>query len=207
MTVLANQKFHRDLKPAIKERLEPVVLELFAGGDFHQVDMRTIAKQAGIGFSTIYRYYGSKEQLLFTFVDEWLDELIDRLMDHLQGLEEIKEKLRKIIWLQLDFYEKNPNVGRIIMMTVPLKTWMADETYKQVTMNRIFFGVLKEGQDKGILDPEIPTEMLLDILYAVVSRSFTMWVYRGQQTGLAEQTGKLFDIIWRGISRDQANHS
>lgn len=201
MTTLASHNLHQNLKPAIKQRLEPVVLELFAGSDFHQVDMRTIAKQAGIGFSTIYRYYGSKERLLFTFVDEWLAGLIDRLIDHLQGLEAIKEKLRKIIWLQLDYYEKNPNVGRIIMMTVPLKTWMADETYKQVTMNRIFLEVLKEGQEKGILDPTIPTQMLLDILYAVVSRAFTMWVYRRQQTGLAEQTGKLFNIIWRGISR------
>jgi len=107
------------LKPAIKDRLEPVVLEVFSQGDFHQVNMREIAKKAGVGYATIYRHFKSKEQLLFWFVDLWLADLIERIIDHLQGLEEIREKIRKIVWLQLDFYNRNPQVGRIIMTTVP----------------------------------------------------------------------------------------
>lgn len=32
---------------SVISRLDPVVLQVFSRGDFHRVDMRTIAKQAG----------------------------------------------------------------------------------------------------------------------------------------------------------------
>ena len=142
----------------------------------------------------------SKEQLLFAFVNEWLTDLINRIIDHLQGLENIKEKLRKILWIQLEYYEKNPNVGQIIMMTVPLKTWMKDETFKQEKMTGIFLQVLREGQEKGCLDPKFPTRVLLDIIHGMVGRAFTMWIYRGQKESLTSQEGLLFEMIWRAIA-------
>jgi len=186
--------------PEIQKKLEKAVLETFSTGDFHQANMRAIAKKAGVSFGTIYKYYQSKENLLFSFIDEWLSELIERMIDHLQGLEDIKEKLRKIFWVQLEFYEKNPDVGKIIMMTVPLKTWMTDETYKQERMTEILLRVLREGQQKGVLDPGVPTLVLLDVMHAMVARTFTMWMYRGQKESLAAQASLLFEMVWRAIS-------
>jgi len=125
---------HQTPSQSIKKRLEPVVKAAFSRQDFHQCNMRDIAKKAGVGYGTIYKYYGSKEKFLFAFVDEWLGELVARIIDHLQGLEEIKEKLRKAFWVQLDYYERNPDLGRIILMTIPLTTWMADQTFVQKRM-------------------------------------------------------------------------
>ena len=187
------------LKPAIKSKLGPVVLEVFSQGDFHQVNMRDIAKKAGVGYATIYRHFKSKEQLLFWFVDFWLSELIERIIDHLRGMEEINEKIRKIVWLQLDFYNRNPDVGRIILMTVPLKTWMQDKTYRQERMIKLMTEVLNEGQEKKILDPQLPTPILLDVLLGLTGRTFTMWIHRGMEGKLTDQAGVLFELIWRAI--------
>lgn len=65
--VAANLRKHPS--PSIKKRLEETVLDVFSKGDFHQADMRTIARKAGVSFETIYKYYGSKEKLLFSFVE------------------------------------------------------------------------------------------------------------------------------------------
>ena len=46
----------------------------------------------------------------------------------------VLEKMRKVLWLQLDYYERNPGLARIIFMTLPMNTWMADETFKQKKM-------------------------------------------------------------------------
>ena len=189
-----------NLKPAIKKRLEPVVLEVFSQGDFHQVNMREIAKKAGVGYATIYRHFKSKEQLLFWFVDLWLSDLIERIIDHLQGLEEIKEKIRKIVWLQLDFYNRNPKVARIIMTAVPLNTWMNDKTYRQERMSKLIMEVFREGQARKTLDATLPTHTLLDVLLALIARTFIMWIYRGQKGDLTEKSNDLFKIIWRAIA-------
>lgn len=187
------------LKPHILQRLEPVVLDEFSGGDFHQVNMRDIAKKAGVGYASIYRHFKSKESLLFWFVDKWLSELVQRMADHLLGLEEIKEKIRKIIWLQLDFYNRNPKVGRIIMITVPLNVWMQDKTYRQPQLTGLLLKVLKEGKEQGVLDSGLPTPMMLDIINGMIRLMFTMWIYRGQKGNLTDQAGLMFEICWRAI--------
>ena len=43
-------------KPEIQKRLEAAVLEIFSESDFHQANIRTVAKKAGVSFSTIYGY-------------------------------------------------------------------------------------------------------------------------------------------------------
>ena len=89
------------------ERLGDTILEVFSESDFHAVGIRDIAGKAGVSFATIYKYYGNKERLVFAFVDIWMGSLTDRIIDHLQGMADLKEKLRKTFWLQLDYYENN----------------------------------------------------------------------------------------------------
>lgn len=193
------------LKPEVFKRLEAAVAEIFSNSDFHKANIRDVAKKAGISFSTIYNHFGSKEKLLFSFVDIWLGKLCDRIVDHLQGIEDLKEKMRKVFWLQLDYYERHPALGRILFMTVPMKTWMEDETFTQAKMIRIYLDVLKKGQAEGVLNPRVGTEILLDVMLGFVQRTYFMWVSRGRKRGLAEQANAQFEIIWRAITNPQTD--
>jgi AcrR family transcriptional regulator len=187
-------------KPEIRKRLETAVLEVFSDSDFHKANIRDVAKKAGVSFSTIYGYYGSKEGLVFAFVDEWLGKLTDRIIDHLQGIEDLKEKLRKVFWLQLDYYEKNQGLGKILFMTMPMKTWMADKTFQQKKMINLFLEVLRQGQKEGILNSDVRAGVLLDFILGTVQRSFFMWVSRGEKESLSAQANTLFEMVWRAIS-------
>lgn len=188
------------LRPEVSERLEKAVLDIFSTSDFHKANIRDVAKKAGVSFSTIYKYYGSKERLVFSYVDVWLGKLTDRIVDHLQGIENLKEKLRKVFWLQLDYYERNPHLGRILFMTLPMATWMDDETFRQKKMINLFLDVLKNGQDEGVLNPHVRAGVLLDVLMGLVQRFFAMWVQRGQTGSLAAGANDLFELVWRAIT-------
>lgn len=187
-------------KPEIQKRLEAAVLEIFSESDFHQANIRTVAKKAGVSFSTIYGYYGSKEGLVFAVVDVWLGKLTDRIIDHLQGIEDLKEKLRKVFWLQLDYYEKNQSLAKILFMTLPMKTWMADKTFQQKKMMNLFLEVLSQGQKEGILNPNVRAGVLMDFMMGFVQRTFFMWVSRGQKESLISQANVLFEMVWRAIT-------
>ncbi len=179
-------------------------MDIFSNSDFHKATMRDVAKQAGISFSTIYNYFGSKEKLLFTFVDISLGKLTHRIIDHLQGIEDLKEKIRKVFWVQLDYYQRHPELGRILFMTVPMKTWMADETFKQQQMINMFMDVLRQGQAENVFNPEVRTGILLDFMMGFVQRSFFMWESRGQTYSLSEESNAMFEMVWRGISNPHA---
>ena len=203
MEPIRRNNVHNKLSPEAHRRLEAAVLEIFSDSDFHKANIRSVAKQAGVSFSTIYSYYGSKEGLLFAFVDIWLGKLTDRITDHLQGIEDLKEKLRKVFWLQLDYYERNPGLGRILFMTLPMKTWMADETFRQPKMINLFLDALRQGQDQGVLNPRVRAGVLLDFILGMVQRSFFMWISRGQRESLTGQANILFEMVWRAISNPE----
>lgn len=196
-----NKNDEKGFRPDAHRRLEKAVMEVFSQSDFHRASIRDVARKAGVSFTTIYKHYGSKERLVFAFVDIWLGELTDRIMDHLQGIENLKEKLRKVFWIQLDYYEKNPGLGRILFMTLPMKTWMADETFQQRKMINMFMDVLKQGQEEGILNADVRAGTLLDFMHGFVQRSFFMWILRGQQGSLSRQANTFFEMVWRAISR------
>ncbi|MFV0438680.1 MAG: TetR/AcrR family transcriptional regulator [Desulfopila sp.] len=192
-----------ELNPDIQRRLEEAVLEVFSHSDFHKASIRNIAEKAGVSFTTIYKHFESKERLVFAFVDIWMGKLTDRIVDHLQGIEDLKEKLRKVFWLQLDYYERHEGLGRIVFMTLPMKTWMADKTFEQRRMMDLLISVLQAGQREGILNSEVRAGTLLDFLMGFVQRSFFMWVLRGKQESLAGQANVMFEMVWRGMANPQ----
>ena len=192
-----------DLNPDIKRRLEKAVLEVFSHSDFHKASIRDIAEKAGVSFTTIYKHYGSKERLVFAFVDVWMGKLTDRIVDHLHGIEDLKEKLRKMFWLQLDYYERHEGLGRIVFMTLPMKTWMADETFEQSRMMNLLIDVLRQGQKEGVLISEVRAGTLLDFIMGFVQRSFFMWILRGKKVSLAGQANLMFEMVWQGMAQPQ----
>ncbi|MCP3887576.1 MAG: TetR/AcrR family transcriptional regulator [Desulfobulbaceae bacterium] len=189
-----------DLKPDVKDRLETAVMEIFSTSDFHKASIRDIAERAGVSFTTIYKHYGSKEQLLFAFVNIWMGKLTDRIADHLNGIEDLKEKLRKVFWLHLDYYERNEGLGRILFMTLPMQTWMADNSFDQKRRITLIINVLKEGQKEGIINPEIRAGSLLDFMLGFIQRTFFMWIIRGKQNSLTTNANALFEMIWQGMA-------
>jgi AcrR family transcriptional regulator len=190
--------------PSVKKRLEAAVLEVFSKEDFHKADMRTIAKEAGVSFETIYKHYGSKEKLLFAFIDEWLGELTEQTLKNMEGVSGIKEKLGVAVWTQLNYYEQNPEMARILYLTVPQQTWMADDSYRQPRLAGVLIEAIREGRRSGALKASIRASHVLDLIYGVVRRSFTIWIYRGQTESLASQSDAIFELIWGGISKSDA---
>jgi len=195
-----------DINDDIHKRLERAVLEVFSSSDFHKASIRDIANSAGVSFTTIYKHYGSKERLVFAFVDIWMGKLTDRIIDHLHGIENLKEKLRKVFWLQLDYYERHEKFGRIIFMTLPMKTWMVDETFAQPRMMSLMIDVLRQGQNEGVLNPNVRTGILLDFFMGFVHRSFFMWILRGKEESLADQANIMFEMVWHGMVDSNKNH-
>lgn len=189
-----------ELNPEVQKRLEAAVMKTFSTADFHKASIRDVADLAGVSFSTIYKHFGSKEHLLFAYVNIWMSKLTDRIEDHLKGIEDLKEKLRKVFWLHLDYYERYEGLGRILFMTLPMKTWMADDSFNQKRRVDLIISVFKTGQQHGIINPHVRAGSLLDFMLGFIQRTFFMWIIRGKQESLAEAANPLFEMVWQGMA-------
>ncbi len=183
----------------IHKRLESAVINVFSEVDFYQANMREIARKAGMSFGTIYKYYKNKDHLLFAFIRYWFSLLQDRIRDHLQGIDDTREKLRKLIWVQLDYFERNEDIGRIIWIRTPNSAWMADTAYEANPLLEIILEILREGQARGVIDPSIRTALCVNLIISTTSWAFIDWIYKGKERSLVDELEPIFEVVWRAV--------
>jgi AcrR family transcriptional regulator len=188
-------------------RLGPVILRTFSQEDFHRVDMRTIAHDAGMSFATIYRHFGDKETLLFWFIAHWLRELYPAALAVLDSEESALERMKACLLAHLRFYEERPEVGRIIFMTVPLARWMRDGTYRAHQSAGRMLEVIAEGQARAEIRSDVSTVHVFDAWLGIFNRAFLMWEYRGRSYSLTGEWEPLCKILSEGIAPPRAVRS
>lgn len=193
-----------EIAPATRKRVEDAVLELFSRQEFHRVRLIEVATRAQISLQTLYKYYGSKETLLFASLETWLNDLARRMIDHLQGIENYKDRLRKVFWLMLKYFEDNPRVAQIIMSSVYINTWRKDDTFRQPELMSVFLRVFGEGRAQGVFNDALDEKDLLDFVLGLATRKVTMWLVRGQDEALADNAGRWFEMLWRAIAKPEA---
>ena len=181
-----------------KQRLYPVVLDLLSKKDFYQVNVRSISKASGVSIGTIYKYFSSKEELLFSILDEKLREMETHISIHVQGLQSFKEIFRKILWATMDFYDQDPSMAVTAFITVPTRTWMQDESYK--IRKDVFIHNLEAAKKRGDIDPNIDIRCLQDIYFMICYRCIHSWYYFGRKWELVEAIEKDFEIYWKMLA-------
>jgi AcrR family transcriptional regulator len=69
------------LKDEVRARILDGALEVFARDGFESATMTSIAKTAGVGAASIYRYYASKEELFAAVITPELTRRFETLLD------------------------------------------------------------------------------------------------------------------------------
>lgn len=195
------------IDPATRVRIEQAVLDIFSEREFHRVGLIEVARAANVSLQTLYKYYGSKEALLYAGLDAWLGRLAARMIDHLQGLADYKERFRKVFWVTLDFFEQNPKVAQLMMSSVYLNTWRRQEGFQNPELFGTIISVLGEARAKGVLIDTVDEKILLDYIFGVLFRLVQMRVHRGQRQPLTSQANILFEMLWRAIAKPEVTAS
>ena len=185
-------------------RIEKAVLSLFSTQDFHEVTLLDVAQAAHVSLQTIYKYFGSKEVLVYAMLDVMLGRLAERMIDHLQGIDDARERLRKTCWVTLDYMDKHPAVMLLLFTAVPVSRHQNIRIYESPELMGAFMGVFKDGQARGVLNRRVSTKILLDIFMGIVGRVVLMHIVRREKQSLLEQFDELFHILWRALSADEA---
>ncbi|MEW6267515.1 MAG: TetR/AcrR family transcriptional regulator [Thermodesulfobacteriota bacterium] len=178
-----------------KERLYPAVLGLFSDKDFHQVNMRAISRRSGVSIGTIYRYFSSKEDLLFSILAEKIEAIGALVGAHVQGLGSFKEIFRKVMWITMNYYDQNPGVAITAFITVPIRTWMQQPGYRME--KQVFADLVAQGRFLGGLDETIDLRRFQDIYYMICYRCIHSWYFFGRKWKLVDAVARDFDLWWK----------
>ncbi|HEX4842994.1 MAG TPA: TetR/AcrR family transcriptional regulator [Limnobacter sp.] len=202
-TTTVNLAAHpKDMRKATLERVEKAVLDLFTTRDFNSVALIEVARSANVSLQTIYKYFGSKEQLVAYVLDSTLSRLANRMIDHLEGIEDYRERLRKTLWVMLDYFDKHPKVILLLTVSIPASRYRDLPVYESPELMGAFLGMLKEGQQKGVLNNAVSSKVLLDVFMGIFGRVVQMHFLRKEDERLIDQFESLFGIVWGALRAD-----
>jgi len=164
---------------------------------FLETSMREIAEAAGVGKSTLYDYFPSKDEILIAFiVDEvhqmagWAKEIIAQDLS-------AAEKFRRIMRKHLDYVLAN----KLLYLKITFEAQrLSKESQQRIQMHRYAYqDMLSNLVQEGIRSGEFrPVNPLLAIrgMFSLL----TTTIYTSRPTGTPEDMLlDTFDIIFKGI--------
>ena len=164
---------------------------------FQNATVAEIAKDAGIGDATIYEYFKNKEDLLLAIPVETTKDLIAQINDHMMGIKGAFNKLRKFIWWWLNYVEKNPGYGAVVLLELKTsKSYVSTDAYQAArNFYQIILDIIKEGQEEKTIKKEINPYLARSLCVGTMEHIIIRWLLKDRKYSLIQYADELADLL------------
>ena len=180
------------------EHITDVALELFTARGFAEVSVDDVAQAAGISRRTLFRYYASKNAILWGDFEAHLAHLQD-LLDNVDPKVRMGEALRTAL-LAFNTFDECETVRHRQRMRVILET--AELQAYSMTMyagwREVMAGFVAHRMSVKTTDP-LPRTVAWTMLGVALS-AYEHWL-GDESVTLLEALGNAFDVVGAGLER------
>ncbi len=174
---------------------------IFAKKGFQAATVSDIAKKARVSDATIYEYFSSKEELLFSIPAETIREYHEKnreILPHIQGA---ANKLRFLIHRHLGLYADNPDYATVVMLTLKgSRNFLKTDAYKIVQSSaRNYIQVFEEGIQNGEFRSDIKPYLVRALIWGSIEHLVTRKSLLGKPADLLDLADDIYDTIFTGI--------
>ena len=174
---------------------------IFAKKGFHEATISEIARKAKVSEATIYEYFSSKEELLFSIparTTQQYEEKNREILKHIQGA---ANKLRFLIDRHLSLYAENPDYANIVMLILKgHRNFQKTDAYKIVQSTaRITIDVLDEGIQSGEFRSDIQPYLVRAMIWGTVEHLVPRKCLLGKPDDLLGLMDDIIDTLFNGI--------
>lgn len=186
-------------KRLCRKRILKVSRRLFSAKGYEQTTIEDVAEMAEISKATLYNYFTSKESLLLGIAEAELADIRGLLEGELRDEADSVKKLRAALGtLVLDSMTYLPLSRKITCLNSNENSEMF---HTRRELLNILESLVREGQAKGRLRPEVPVEELVELLMGVYLVSQFHWTQLGtySQEECLQKLDRLFDRALEGL--------
>lgn len=175
--------------------------KVFASQGFYNAKMQDIAKEAGVAHGTLYLYFNSKDALLTAIFQEVFGELIEYIRSEIQKQDNPEDKFRKMIDLQIDIIETNPDLTKLILIEFPRTgNFLNDSNIDVLSTYITMIGeILNEGINHGSFSISIDIDTIATMIYAGIQGLATRWILDDMKYTLKGMEKGISDFFLDGI--------
>ena len=197
----------KPVRGATREQILAVATEVFAEYGYSNTDVQIIADKLGIGKATIYRAFGTKEQLFFATVDDGMQKLNEVMLQHDCNLDELEpaEKMRRKLMRFLSYFDEHKE---LIELLIQERSAFRDREPNSYTSNWLVNSPLwqrncLEAIEKGRLR-ELPVEGLVNMFSSLCYGAIFTHYFSKQKIDLQSTASLMADVMTYGLISEEA---
>lgn len=174
---------------------------IFARKGFHAATISDIAKKAKVSEGTIYEYFSSKEELLFSIPAKTIQQYQDKNREILGYLQGAANKLRFLIHRHLGLYADNPEYANVVMLILKgNRNFLKTNAYQIVQSSaRNTLQVIEEGIQNGEFRADIQPHLVRAMIWGTIEHLVTRKSLLGKPKDLSALADEIVTTIFQGI--------
>jgi len=195
---------HGDLRNALIQ----AGLELLSEGGVQELDLRKVARRAGVSHAAPYRHFADKQALIAAINEEGFHLLTERIRSSLREVsDEPVEQLLGVALAYVRFAQENPWLMREMFSGITIER----ETFESLhaaskSVYRLYAEVIRSGQERGKIvdgDPTALAGVLWSVLHglAMLIIENQMRPYADGPEGTERVTRYTIEVLYKGFAR------
>ncbi len=183
-----------------KEQIAQAAARIIAEKGVKELNIATIAAEAGIVPSAVYRHFESKEEI----IDAVLDQFRDRVLANMQIASGVGAgpvaQLKKFVFLQLGLIQENSSLPRILFS----EDVFSGSEMRRARVHEIATKVLamlgriiSQGQARGEIRKDAAPETLALMLLGIIQPAIFLWHLSGGEFDVRRHSRK----AWRAYEK------
>jgi TetR/AcrR family fatty acid metabolism transcriptional regulator len=179
-------------------------IEVFAEKGFHHARIADIARRAGVADGTIYLYFRNKDDVLLTIFEEKMGILIAGVRDALAGVADPLEKVRIFALYHFRQVRDHRALAEVLQIELRLSNKFLKEYRPEKLWEYlgVFAGIVREGQESGVIRPELDPFVLMWAFFGAMDEIAMQWVLskRRDKFSLEATAETVADVFIRGMA-------
>lgn len=176
--------------------------EVYIEKGFNDLVISDIAKRAGVVDGSVYRYFGTKRDLLFQVAADWLRENVSRNEEDLAQIDGGWDQIRFYVSRHLATLHSQPELSSLVFIHL-----RPDPDYKSTELFQLtrayseqMVNVIQRGITKGELRGDVSPNLVRDIIFG--SLEHRSWSYLRGEGGFspAKIADELMDCLRLGLA-------
>ena len=184
-------------------------LRVFGEKGFEASTISAICRAANISDATLYEYFDSKEEVLFSIPELYTRREIERMQEISHYIHSPTEKLRVIIQGYLEFYERNRMYTSVALLTLKgNRNFLKSPAYAVIReASRSIVEAFKEGVAEGVFRDDIDGYLVRNMVLGFIEHLTIQWLLVGRPESISEYRDILFDMVLRAIEKRREEDS
>jgi len=184
------------------EEIYQVIARLFAYGGYHSTSMREIARELGMNQSSLYHYFASKQDILFTLMNDAMDDVL-AILEEISSTDLLPEdRLNRVLSFYTQYYAGDQE--RLILLINEMNS--LNEEYRSILVGKqrryvqLIKSILEElaAQDKiKQIDPAIATFAFFGMVHYTIK-----WYHKDGPVSLEQLANAFVEIFTKGVLTD-----